>query len=130
MSEATMTDARRAMHDLTDELRAGAADVDERRAISPLVSQMLRESGVFNLLAPRRTGGAEVDPLTFFDVVEEASYADGSVGWIVMIGGCYATFGGMLAAGAAREIYGHPHTITRARSVPRAPRSRSTGGTG
>ena len=112
MSEATMIDARRAIQDLTDELRRGAADVDERRAISPTVSQMLRESGVFNLLAPRSIGGAEVDPLTFFDVVEKASYADGSVGWIVMIGGCYAIFGGMLPAAAAKEIYGNPNTIT------------------
>jgi indole-3-acetate monooxygenase len=112
MSEATMTDARRAIQSLTDELRRGAADVDERRAISPTVSQMLRESGVFNLLAPRSIGGAEVDPLTFFDVVEEASYADGSVGWIVMIGGCYAVFGGMLPAAAAKEIYGNPNAIT------------------
>ena len=112
MSEATMIDARRAIQDRTDELRRGAADVDERRAISPTVSQMLRESGVFNLLAPRSIGGAEVDPLTFFDVVEKASYADGSVGWIVMIGGCYAVFGGMLPAAAAKEIYGNPNTIT------------------
>jgi alkylation response protein AidB-like acyl-CoA dehydrogenase len=112
MPEATMTDTRRAMQDLTEELRAGAADVDERRAISPTVSRTLLEAGVFNLLAPRSIGGAEVDPLTFFDVVEQASYADGSVGWIVMIGGCYATFGGLLPAAAAKEIYGNPNTIT------------------
>lgn len=112
MSNATMTDIRQAMRDLTDELRDGAADVDDRRAISPEVSRILRELGVFRLLAPRSIGGDEIDPLTFFDVVEQASYADGSVGWIVMIGGCYAVFGGMLPPSGAAAIYGDPNTIT------------------
>ena len=83
MSTATMTDPRQTMRDLTNVLRDAAADVDERRAISPEVSQILKDAGVFGLLAPRRIGGAEIDPLTFFDVVEQASYADGSVGWTV-----------------------------------------------
>jgi len=69
MSIATMTDPRQTMRDLTGVLREGAADVDERRAISPEVSQLLKDAGVFGLLAPQRLGGAEVDPLTFFDVV-------------------------------------------------------------
>jgi indole-3-acetate monooxygenase len=112
MSTATMTNPRQLMRDLTNDLRAGAADVDDRRAVSPAVSRMLQDAGVFRLLAPRSISGAEVDPLTFFDVVEQASYADGSVGWIVMIGGCYATFGGMLPRAAAREIYGDRDTIT------------------
>ena len=73
MSTATMTDPRQTMRELTDVLREGAADVDERRAISPEVSQILKDAGVFALLAPKRIGGAEVDPLTFFDVVEQAS---------------------------------------------------------
>jgi indole-3-acetate monooxygenase len=112
MSNATMIDARQSMRNLRATLRAGAADVDERRAISPNLSQMLIDAGVFRLLAPRSIGGAELDPVAFFDIVEEASYADGSVGWLVMIGGCYATFGGMLPAAAAREIYGDPDAVT------------------
>src|SRR5262245_21599673 len=112
MPISTITDPRQTIRDLTDALRDAAADVDERRAISPEVSQLLKDAGVFGLLAPKSIGGAEVDPLTFFDVVEQASYADGSVGWIVMIGGCYATFGGMLPPAAAKEIYGDPDAIT------------------
>jgi alkylation response protein AidB-like acyl-CoA dehydrogenase len=111
MSRTTF-DALAAMRAATDQLREGAADVDERRAIAPAVTDLLEELGVFRLLAPRAIGGAEADPLTFFDVVEQASYADGSIGWLVMIGGCYATFGGMLPAAAAAEIYGDSDAIT------------------
>jgi alkylation response protein AidB-like acyl-CoA dehydrogenase len=64
------------------------------------------------MLAPREIGGGETDPLAFFDVVEAAASADGSVGWIVMIGGCYATFGGLLPAEGAAEIFGDPATIS------------------
>jgi indole-3-acetate monooxygenase len=112
MSNSTITSVRQSMRDLTATLRAGAADADERRAISPDLSRLLIDVGVFRLLAPRSIGGAELDPVTFFDIVEEASYADGSVGWLVMIGGCYATFGGMLPAAAANEIYGDPRAVT------------------
>jgi alkylation response protein AidB-like acyl-CoA dehydrogenase len=45
-------------------------------------------------------------------VVEEASRFDGSLGWCVMISGCYSTFGGMLPDATAREIYGDPATIS------------------
>ncbi len=63
-------------------------------------------------MAPVEVGGREVDPTTFLDVVEAASFADGSVGWCVMIGGCYATFAGLLPRDGAREIYGDAETIS------------------
>jgi alkylation response protein AidB-like acyl-CoA dehydrogenase len=97
---------------LTPMIRAECADIDKTRAVPAAVSSALRDAGVFRLLSPREIGGAEVDPVTFLKVVEAASHADGSVGWCVMIGGCYGTFGGMLPAEGARAIYGDPATIS------------------
>ena len=79
------------------------------RSPSSAPSRRRRSSGSWR---PTEIGGREVDPLTFLNVVESASYADGSAGWCVMIGGCYATFGGMLPTDAAHEIYGDPATIS------------------
>jgi alkylation response protein AidB-like acyl-CoA dehydrogenase len=45
-------------------------------------------------------------------MVEEAAYADGSIGWCAMIGGCYSTFAGLLPPEGAREIYGDVCTIS------------------
>ena len=45
----------------------------------------LVEAGVFRTHAPRAVGGLEVDVLTFFEVVEELSRVNGSVGWLAMI---------------------------------------------
>jgi alkylation response protein AidB-like acyl-CoA dehydrogenase len=76
------------------------------------VIDALRDAGVFRMLAPRGLGGGETDPLQFLRVVEQVAFADGSAGWCTMIGGCYATFGGMLPVQGAREIFGDPCTIS------------------
>jgi indole-3-acetate monooxygenase len=93
-------------------IREECAEGDRTRALPATVVDALRHAGVFHLLAPRAVGGAEIDPLTFLRVVEEVSYADGSAGWCTMIGGCYATFGGMLPLEGAREVFGNPTTIS------------------
>jgi alkylation response protein AidB-like acyl-CoA dehydrogenase len=105
--------------DLLDELRslapllrAEATDLDTARALPARIVDELRNRGVFRLLAPAELGGAEIDPLIFLHVVEETAYADGSVGWCTMIGGCYATFAGLLPPRGAREIYGDERTIS------------------
>lgn len=93
------------------ELRRLATDVDDTRTLDPAVTEILREAGLFRMLAPRSLGGEEADPVAFFDVIEDLSFADGSIGWIAMLTGCYATFGGMLPALGAKEIFGDSQTI-------------------
>jgi alkylation response protein AidB-like acyl-CoA dehydrogenase len=111
MPVVTQVDPVARLRELTPALRAAAADADDRRALAPEVTTLLKSAEVFQLLAPQSIGGHEVDPLTFLDVVEQAAYADGSVGWCTMIGGCYATFGGMMPIDGARELFGDPDTI-------------------
>src|SRR4030095_16125577 len=101
-----------AIRSLTPQIRAECAGIDKTRAVPATVIDALRSAGVFHMLAPREIGGAETEPLAFFGVVEAAACADGSVGWVVMIGGCYATFGGLLPKEGAAEIFGDPSTIS------------------
>jgi indole-3-acetate monooxygenase len=107
--EAELLESLRA---LTPTIRAHCRDLDQVRAIPKSVVDSLRDLGIFRLLAPEEIGGAEVEPVTFLRAVEEAAYADGSVGWCVMIGGCYSTFGGLLPPEGAKEIFGDETTIT------------------
>jgi 3-hydroxy-9,10-secoandrosta-1,3,5(10)-triene-9,17-dione monooxygenase len=104
-------DTVQVVRSLTSWIRAQCADIDSARAVPSAVIDELRRAGVFRMLAPRDFDGSETDPAAFFDVVEETSYADGSVGWIVMIAGGYAALGGLLARQAAAEILGNPSTI-------------------
>ena len=112
MPTAVSADLLATIRDLSGTLRREAADVDDTRTLAPSTSRLLKDAGVFRLLSPRSIGGMETDPVTFFDVVEETSYADGSVGWCTMIGGCYATFGGMLPTAGAVALFGDPDTIS------------------
>lgn len=65
----------------------------------PIVDALV-ECGVFRTHTPRAIGGLEVDALTFFDVVEELSRVNGSVGWLAMIncGNFYSWFEPKIAA--------------------------------
>jgi alkylation response protein AidB-like acyl-CoA dehydrogenase len=108
----TRVDPVSAVGSLAELIRAECGDMDATRRVPAPVIRALQDAGVFRLMAPVEIGGAETDPVTFLNVVEAASHADGSVGWCVMIGGCYATFGGMLPLEGARDIYGDPETIS------------------
>jgi alkylation response protein AidB-like acyl-CoA dehydrogenase len=110
--DAGRSDPVRAVGSLVDLIRTECVDLDSTGVIPTSVVRALQDTGVFQLMAPTEIGGAEVDPVTFLRVVEAASHADGSVGWCVLIGGCYAAFGGMLPAEGARRIYGDPATIS------------------
>src|SRR5262245_41617292 len=100
-----------AVQSLGSTIRVQCVHTDKTRAVPAATIDALRSAGVFRMLAPRDVGGFETDPLAFFDVVEAASFGDGSVGWVVMIGGCYAAFGGLLPPEGAAEIFGDQSTI-------------------
>lgn len=106
------SDKLQLVRSLTSWIRTECAGTDKTRAVPISVIDELRNADVFRMLAPRHIGGAETNPMAFFDVVEEASYADGSIGWVVMISGCYATFGGLLPEPGAAKIFGDPATVS------------------
>jgi alkylation response protein AidB-like acyl-CoA dehydrogenase len=111
-THTALIDPINALNSLTNLIRTECRDMDTTRKVPTPVIRALQEADVFRLMSPLEVGGREVPPVTFLNVVEAASYADGSVGWCVMIGGCYATFGGMLPLEGAHNIYGDPRTIS------------------
>jgi len=128
MSTAMAADPVMSVESLTEMIRAECADVDRTRRLPDSVVDTLRHNEVFRLLATRDVGGAELDPPTFLRLVEAAAHADGSVGWCVMIGGCYATFAGLLPARGAEEIFGDHKTIAAGAFRPSGVAERVDGG--
>jgi len=45
----------------------------------------MAEAGLYRLLVPRALGGHELDPLAYFDLVEDLAAIDSAVGWSVLI---------------------------------------------
>jgi alkylation response protein AidB-like acyl-CoA dehydrogenase len=89
-----------------------AAYIEDKRCLPEHVVRTLVEGSVFRMLTPKALGGLEMEPLDACAVVEEAARLDGSLGWCVMISGCYGLFGGMLQDAAAHEIFGNPATVS------------------
>jgi alkylation response protein AidB-like acyl-CoA dehydrogenase len=70
---------------LTERLRAAADEIERARTLpEPLVEAMV-EVGLYRMLLPRALGGGEVDPLTYFDVIEALARADSAAAWSVLI---------------------------------------------
>jgi len=83
----------------------------ERRIVQPLFDELV-DAGLFKLLLPRWLGGAEVDPVTFVEVIEEVARADASTAWVMcQTAGC-SMAAAYLEPAVAREIFGGtPHGI-------------------
>src|SRR5271157_2574308 len=77
---STLLDLRRAdasldylerAREITPMLAAAADEIEERRELPERVVEALIERGFFRMLLPRSLGGAELDPLTYVQVLEE-----------------------------------------------------------
>jgi alkylation response protein AidB-like acyl-CoA dehydrogenase len=65
-------------------IERGSAESEQLGRLCDQTAQELCASGLLGLLLPRELGGIEADPATYIEVIEELSYADGSVGWVTM----------------------------------------------
>jgi alkylation response protein AidB-like acyl-CoA dehydrogenase len=110
-----------------EEVRQRAPETESSRRVPPDLIERMAAAGLFHAFVPQGLGGGEVHPSVFFRTVETLSAADGSTGWVVMIGGTGGVIAGSLPQAAAREIYGdRPGRITagvvapKGRAVPEA----------
>src|SRR5215204_2094260 len=102
-----------AAHALSPVVRAYHEQLEtERRLPLPLVDAMA-EAGFFRMCVPRALGGLEVDPETFFLVVEAVAAVEGAAGWCLFVGAASGLQAAYLPEVGAREIYGQdPMVIT------------------
>ena len=90
-------------------LIAGATDRIERdRAIPPDVLDAMHEARLFRMLIPASIGGEEVEPATFFHVMEAIAMADASVAWCLGQNSGVSVAAAYLDPAVAREMFGHP----------------------
>src|ERR1700758_1565259 len=92
-------------------LAAAADEIEERRELPGRIVEALIERGFFRMLLPRSLGGAELDPLTYVQVLEEIAKSDPSTAWCLgQNSGCSMT-APYLDPAVAREILGPPRGI-------------------
>ncbi|MET0274079.1 MAG: acyl-CoA dehydrogenase family protein [Phenylobacterium sp.] len=94
----------------------------------PNVLDVIYETGLFRTWLPRALGGFEADPLTYMDVVEEVSAADGAVGWNVMNGAGLALTAAYMPHEVAAAIWDGPKTVVAGQAPPKGRATRVEGG--
>jgi alkylation response protein AidB-like acyl-CoA dehydrogenase len=89
-------------------IRASADEVDATRELPRPLFEALADAGMFHLAVPRSLGGAELDPPTYVEVIEEIGKADASTGWVVNQGAIFATYAARMPREAARAVWIDP----------------------
>jgi indole-3-acetate monooxygenase len=85
------------------------------------IARAFAEANVYRLLLPKEFGGEELDPITSYDVVEEISSYDGSVGWNFSIGSSTPIILGDLSPVRLHSIFASPDSCVAASASAQGP---------
>lgn len=100
------------VQELAPVIRGHADRGEQQRHLADPVVAALQNAGLYDMLVPRELGGLQVDPLTFYQVVEALARLDGSTGWCMFINGGAPISAAFVGDEAAETIYGNgKHTI-------------------
>lgn len=119
VESASPSSTLEAVRALVPAIRERADEIERGRRVPLDLVRGLAEAGAFRMCIPRALGGGEEDVATLLQVIETLAEADGSAGWIVMIGATSGLVSGYMPAAAARDIYGDPDVITGGVFAPR-----------
>lgn len=94
---------------LAPQIEAAAEQIELDRQLPEWLVTALVDAGLTRMLLPRALGGAELDPLTFMEVIEEISRVDASTAWVLcQTAGC-SMVAAYLSPQVAWEIFGRDH---------------------
>jgi indole-3-acetate monooxygenase len=89
-------------------IEAHRGEADLLRRLPDAIAQAFVEANVYRLLVPEEFGGEGIDPITYYDLAEEVSFYDGSIGWNYAIGATGGVVAGGLPAKQMRAILARP----------------------
>lgn len=87
-------------------LEAAGPRIDAARELPRDVLDAMHEQRMFRLLVPRSSGGAELDPATYVQVVEAIAMGDASTAWCMNQGSGCSMVAGSLRPDVARAVFG------------------------
>ena len=118
-------DAARA---LAPAIHAAAPEIEKSGRLPDALVKDLKQANVFGMAIPRSMGGPEADPVTQLEIIEALAMADGSVGWVAMIGSDGGYYAAHLEREIAEQIYADHNAVTASVLVPRGRATRVDGG--
>ena len=108
---ATLPDYLARARDLVPLLWAAGPRIEGARELTGDVLEALHEGGLFRLLLPKSVGGAELDPMTYVEVLETVARGDASTAWCLGQNGGCAMSAAWLEPRAAAEVFGGPRAV-------------------
>lgn len=114
--------------DLVPLLRSAAARIDAACELPPEVLDAMHTARLFRLLIPRAYGGAELDPVTYVQCVEQIAQGDASAAWCMNQGSGCSMSAAYMAPEVAQEIWGGPRDVLAWGQGPGAKAIRVPGG--
>lgn len=95
------------VQELAPVIREHADRGEQQRHLADPVVEALQNAGLYSMLVPRELGGLQIDPLTFYQVIEALARIDGSTGWCMFINGGCPISTAFVRDEAAEAIYGN-----------------------
>jgi alkylation response protein AidB-like acyl-CoA dehydrogenase len=100
-------------------IEAHRGEGDGLHHLPDAIARAFAEANVYRLLLPQEFGGEDIDPITYYDLVEEVSSYDGSVGWNYSIGSSTPLILGDLSPARLGAIFATPDScIAASASAP------------
>ncbi|MFJ9691393.1 acyl-CoA dehydrogenase family protein [Kitasatospora sp. NPDC101183] len=95
-------------------------EIEQLRRLPEDLVESLRAAGVFRAAMPAEWGGSDLTSMEQIAIIEEASRADTSLGWCVMIGMDSGIYAGFLRPDVARRMYPSLDMVTAGQVRPGA----------
>ena len=92
-------------HSLAPAIRSAIGRIDADGKLPDELDAALHAAGMYRLLIPRSCGGAELDPVTFAEIIETFATVDASTAWVLGQVNAAAMSAAYVEADVAREIF-------------------------
>jgi alkylation response protein AidB-like acyl-CoA dehydrogenase len=93
------------VRDLAPSISARSAEIDAGRRLPPDLLAQLKAAGCFRMFVPKSHGGLDIDVPASMEIIETLATADGSTGWVVMIGSETPMFLALLSRKSFDHLY-------------------------
>jgi 3-hydroxy-9,10-secoandrosta-1,3,5(10)-triene-9,17-dione monooxygenase len=105
------------VRDLLPAIRERAARAEQLRQLPDETFADFQEAGVLRAMQPKRYGGFELDPGTFYQAVTEVGAACGSTGWIFAVMGAHNWHLALFPPQAQEDVWGKDDSIQLSTSL-------------
>ena len=117
------------VRDLLPAIRERTARAEQLRRLPDETLADFQEAGLFRAMQPKRYGGFELDPGTFYQGVIEIAAACGSSGWIFAVMGAHNWHLALFLPQAQQDVWGEDDSIQLSTSLaPAGTVARAEGG--